>query len=51
MNYRYFIYVDRRDGKGAELAAWYDEMEDARKEVAFMKKKGYEVEIRCRKNK
>jgi len=44
--WKYKIYVDRHDGKGMELSAWYDNVRDAWKEAQFLKSKGYEVEIR-----
>lgn len=46
MTYRYLIYVDRHDGKGKELAAWYDDIKAARREARFLQNKGYDVEIR-----
>ena len=43
---KYKVYVDRKDGKGFELAAWYDDIKSAQKEARFLRSKGYDVEIR-----
>ena len=40
--YRYFVWVIRGDGE-EEIAAWYDDLTQAKKEVAFLKGKGYTV--------
>lgn len=42
--YQYHVYCDR--GSGMELSAWYDTYEEAKKVAMFLKKKGYDVEIR-----
>lgn len=42
--YQYHVYCDR--GSGMELSAWYDSYGEAKKTAAFLKKKGYDVEIR-----
>lgn len=43
---KYKIYTDYGDGKDLELAAWYDDIKQAKKEEKFLKSKGYKVEIR-----
>ena len=45
-DYRYHIYADRNNGRGMELAAWYDTYKQARKEANFLASKGFKVEIR-----
>lgn len=44
-DYRYHIYVDRGN-ENMELAAWYDVKEKADKEARFLRRKGYQVEVR-----
>ena len=44
-DYKFHVYVDRGDGK-SELSSWFDDKKSADKEAAFMKKKGYNVEVK-----
>lgn len=43
-DYPWWVMVDY--GNGLELGAWYDDRNDAEKEVAFHKSKGRRAELR-----
>lgn len=44
--YRYQVYVDRKNDGNTELAAWFDDKKNADKEAVFLRRKGYAVEVR-----